>query len=59
MGKATSGDYAAMRKKEYPGVREQLEAAYEARQGDDTHQKALDTRIAEVREKYPKTDENL
>lgn len=59
LSKATAGDYAAMRKAEYPGVREQLEAAYEARQGDDSHQRELDAKITEIREKYPKSDDNL
>lgn len=53
------GGFAARRKAEYPSIEEQLEAAYEARQGNDTLQRELDARIAKVREKYPKTDENL
>jgi hypothetical protein len=52
-------DLADLRKAEYPGIEEQLEAAYEARQGDDTRQKELDARITEIREKYPKSDESL
>jgi len=49
--------YAAMRRKEYPSVGEQLEAAYQARQGDDAKQLEVDEKIRRVREKYPKTDE--
>ena len=58
-GAAVPGGFARLRKAEYPGVEEQLEAAYEARQGDPTHQQELDARITEIREKYPKTDECL
>ena len=49
--------YAAMRRKEYPSVGEQLDAAYQARQGDNTRQLDIDEKIRRVREKYPKTDE--
>jgi hypothetical protein len=49
--------YAAMRRAEYPGIGEQLDAAYQARQGDNTKQIELDKQIREVKEKYPKTDE--
>jgi signal transduction histidine kinase len=49
--------YAAMRRKEYPSVGEQLDAAYQARQGDNTRQLDVDEKIRHVREKYPKTDE--
>lgn len=59
LSKSAAGGYAALRKAEYPSVREQLEAAYEARQGDPTHQQELDDRITKVREKYPKTDDYL
>ena len=52
-------DLADLRKAEYPSVEQQLEAAYEARQGDDTRQKELDARITEIREKYPKSDDSL
>ena len=53
------GDLSALRKAEYPSVEEQLQAAYEARQGDATHQQELDARITMIRDKYPKKDENL
>jgi hypothetical protein len=56
--KSASG-FAALRKAEYPSVEEQLEAAYEARQGDPSHQQELDARITKIREKYPRTDESL
>ena len=36
------GGFAAKRKAEYPGIEEQLEAAYLARQGDDSMQRELD-----------------
>jgi signal transduction histidine kinase len=49
--------YAAMRRKEYPSVGEQLDAAYQARQGENTKQLDVDEKIRHVREKYPKTDE--
>ena len=50
-------NYADMRQAEYPSVGEQLEAAYEARQGNTAKQKELDERIRRVREKYPKVDQ--
>jgi hypothetical protein len=56
---AAPGGFAARRKAEYPSVEEQLEAAYEARQGNDAHQLELDAKITKIREKYPKTDDNL
>ena len=49
--------YAAMRRAEYPPVGEQLDAAYQARQGNDAKQIEIDRRIREVKEKYPKTEE--
>ena len=49
--------YATMRRGEYPSVGEQLEAAYQARQGNDAKQLEVDEKIRSVREKYPKTDE--
>jgi hypothetical protein len=51
--------YAAMRRAEYPSVGEQLDAAYEARQGNDAKQKELDRLITEIKNKYPKSDEEL
>jgi predicted lipid-binding transport protein (Tim44 family) len=50
-------EYAEMRRAEYPSVEEQLEAAYEARQGDDSRQREIDERIRAVKEKYPKSEE--
>jgi len=50
-------EYADMRKAEYPSVEEQLEAAYEARQGNNAMQLAVDEKIHLVREKYPKAEE--
>jgi hypothetical protein len=49
--------YAAMRRTEYPSVEEQLDAAYQARQGNDAKQLEVDEKIRSVKEKYPKTDE--
>jgi predicted lipid-binding transport protein (Tim44 family) len=46
--------YAAMRRAEYPSVGEQLDAAYQARQGDITRQREVDEQIRRVKEKYPK-----
>jgi hypothetical protein len=48
--------YAAMRRAEYPSVGEQLDAAYQARQGNTAKQVEIDRKIQEVKEKYPKTD---
>jgi len=49
--------YAAMRRSEYPSVGEQLDAAYQARQGNDAKQIEIDARIRKVKEKYPKTED--
>ena len=49
--------YATMRQREYPSVGEQLDAAYQARQGNNARQNEIDEKIRLVREKYPKTDE--
>jgi hypothetical protein len=49
--------YAAMRRAEYPSIGEQLDAAYQARQGNTEKQVEIDARIREVKEKYPKTDD--
>ena len=49
--------YAAKRRKEYPSAGEQLDAAYQARQGNNAKQLELDEKIRLIREKYPKTDE--
>jgi hypothetical protein len=49
--------YAAMRRTEYPSVEEQLDAAYQARQGNNAKQLDIDEKIRSVKEKYPKTDE--
>ena len=50
-------EYAEMRRAEYPSVEEQLEAAYEARHGNNARQLEVDEKIRLVREKYPKADE--
>ena len=48
--------YAAIRRAEYPSVEEQLDAAYQVRQGDNAKQLEVDEKIRRVKEKYPKTD---
>jgi hypothetical protein len=50
-------NFAAMRRREYPSVEEQLDAAYQARQGDITKQLEIDEKIRLVKEKYPKGEE--
>lgn len=54
-------NHAAQRRKEYPGIGDQLGAAYNARQGDYADQIRLDEQIKKVKEKYPKSesDEHL
>lgn len=49
--------YRAKRRAEYPSIEEQLDAAYQARQGNDARQHEVDEKIRRVKEKYPKTDE--
>lgn len=49
--------YAAMRRADYPSVEEQLDAAYQARQGNDTKQLEVDEKIRRVKEHYPKGEE--
>jgi len=49
--------YASMRRVEYPSVEEQLDAAYQARQGNNTKQLEVDEKIRLVKEKFPKTEE--
>lgn len=41
------------RREEYPSIQDQLEAMYEARQGDNTKLAAIDAAIAIINEKYP------
>ena len=48
--------FAAMRRADYPSVEEQLDAAYQARQGDYTKQRVVDEMIRRVKEHYPKGD---
>jgi hypothetical protein len=50
-------EYAAMRRAEYPSVGEQLDAMYEARQGNNAKQLEVDEKIRRVKEKYPKAEE--
>lgn len=49
--------YAALRRAEYPSIGEQLDAAYQARQGNNAKQLEVDEKIRRVKEKYPKSDE--
>ena len=51
--------YAAMRRSQYPSIEEQLDAAFKARHGDTAEQEALDNRIQQTKEKYPKSDDGL
>ena len=51
--------FAAMRGADYPSVEEQLDAAYRARQGDNSKQLEVDEKIRSVKERYPKRDECL
>jgi len=46
-----------LRRADYPSVEAQLDAAYQARQGDNAVQLKVDEEIRAVKEKYPKTDE--
>jgi hypothetical protein len=48
--------YAALRRAEYPNTGEQLDAAYQARQGNNARQLEVDEKIRRVKEKYPRTD---
>jgi hypothetical protein len=49
--------FASIRRAEYPSVEEQLDAAYLARQGDNTKQLEIDEKIRRVKEEHPKSDE--
>lgn len=48
-------DYRAARLEHYPSLEKQMDAAYWARQGDDTQQKTVDAEILNVKTKIPKT----
>lgn len=48
-------DYRAARLEHYPRLEKQMDAAYWARQGDDTQQKTVDAEILNVKTKIPKT----
>ena len=54
-GEATI-DWSSARDDCYPKFQEQLEAAFKAREGDDTMQKGIDGNIKLVKAKFPKTD---
>ena len=47
--------YKEARKKHYPTIEQQLDAAYWARNGDDTQQKSIDASIKLVKDTIPKT----
>ena len=49
--------FASIRRAEYPSIEEQLDAAYLARQGDNTKQLEVDEKIRRVKEEHPKSDE--
>ena len=59
VGSIDSRGYAAMRRQEYPSVEEQLDAAFKARHGDTSEQEELDSRIEQIKSKYPKSDDDL
>jgi hypothetical protein len=40
----------------YPSVGDQLDAMYKARMGDSAELEAIDQRIAEIKEQYPRGD---
>jgi hypothetical protein len=44
----------SLRASEYPSLGDQADAAFKARQGDDSQQLAIDTLIQAVKSKYPK-----
>jgi hypothetical protein len=44
----------SLRASEYPSLGDQADAAFKARQGDNSQQLALDTLIEAVKAKYPK-----
>jgi hypothetical protein len=46
--------YVDLRRAEYPGVGDQLDAAYKARRGDPSEQHAQDALITDIKMKYPK-----
>ena len=46
--------YADLRASSYPSIGDQFDALYWARNGDDTKQTEIDTKIAEVKAEYPK-----
>ena len=48
-------DYKDARIEHYPRLEKQMDAAYWARQGDDTQQKEVDTAIQLVKDTIPKT----
>tara|TARA_R100000278_G_scaffold1686_1_gene3360 strand:- start:2203 stop:2613 length:411 start_codon:yes stop_codon:yes gene_type:complete len=48
-------DYRQARLAHYPRLQKQMDAAYWARQGDDTQQKAVDAEIDNVKTKIPKS----
>jgi len=48
-------DYRQARLAHYPRINKQMDAAYWARQGDDTQQKAVDAEIDNVKTKIPKS----
>ena len=48
-------DYKNARQQHYPPIERQMDAAYWARQGDDTQQKKVDAAIQLVKDTIPKT----
>jgi hypothetical protein len=58
LSRIANKDLAALRRAEYPSVEEQLDAAYKARQGDNSAQLQIDAKIKAVKEKYQKPGES-
>ncbi len=54
-----AGNYASLRRAEYPAIGDQLDAAYKVRLGNDAEQIRIDELIHNVKEKYPKPMEDL
>jgi hypothetical protein len=53
--KVAGKNYIVLRKAEYPSVGDQLDAAFKARHGDSSEQTQLDSKITEIKLKYPKS----
>lgn len=56
LAKIAGKSYVDLRKSEYPSVGDQLDAAFKARRGDNSEQAFLDSRISDIKNKYPKSE---